>query len=125
MKDKPEQTDRNCVLENTGYPNKEIRMHAPGSSGPQPKGNQGEFSEKSGFKDVYCPWLAFLFFLKKLLAWCSRVSVFWGNYACVGCIRMFGVRSQLVREDPRSCRSESGEDIVYFDVCVTGVDLSF
>ena len=66
MKDKPEQTDRNCVLENTGYPNKEIRMHAPGSSGPQPKGNQGEFSEKSGFKDVYCPWLAFLFFLKKL-----------------------------------------------------------
>lgn len=104
VRDETEEMDRNWGLENTGYHNEEIRTHPQGGCGPWPKGNQGEFSEKSGFEGVSCSWLSFLFLSKKFLAWFSLVSVFRGNDTCVSSIQMFGVLSWWVRKDLRSCR---------------------
>lgn len=96
MRDKPEEMNGNRVIENIGYHAKERRMLARGSPGPWPRGNQGEFSEKYGFKDMYYLRLSFLF----LLAWFACVSVFWGNYGCIGCV--LGSLTQLTEKALRT-----------------------
>lgn len=60
-------------MENNEYHNEEIGVHAQESPGPcmAPR-NQGEFSEKRGFKGMSYLLLSFLL----LLAWFSCVSVF-------------------------------------------------
>lgn len=66
MKNKLEEIDRKQVMENIGYHDKEIRMHAQGNPGPGPKGYKKD-------SKIYIIFGSLLF----LLAWLSCVSVFW------------------------------------------------